>query len=137
MLDFEKRLLTLLAVAAALAAPDTAAMADEESARPGKTYGYSDALPYYNRGNRYLTQGRYNDAVRDYERAIEYYPEDPDFYINMGVALRKLESYSEAEQCYRTAAKLNPKDWVIWSDLANACLKQNRLKETIANFKKA
>jgi tetratricopeptide (TPR) repeat protein len=103
----------------------------------GSPGDWSQALPYYNRGNRYMNQGRYSDAVNDYKTAISYYETDPDFYTNLGVALRKLEDYSGAEASFRRAAQLNPNDWVVWSDLANACLKQNRLSETVLNFKRA
>jgi tetratricopeptide (TPR) repeat protein len=103
----------------------------------GNVSDWSQALPYYNRGNRYLSQGRFTDAISDYRTALSHYDKDPDVYINLGVALRKVDDYAGAEECYRKAASLSPQDWVIWSDLANSCLKQNRLTETIDNFRKA
>lgn len=103
----------------------------------GNVTDWSNALPYYNRANRYINQGRYQDAVNDLNRAIEMYPCDPDFHINLGAAYRKLENYRAAESEFKQATQLNPEDWVGWSNLANASLKQNRLEETIANFGKA
>ncbi len=35
----------------------------------------SAALPYYNRANRYLSQGRFEDAERDLLEAIHLYPD--------------------------------------------------------------
>ena len=103
----------------------------------GSASDWSDALPYYNLGNRYLNQQRYSDAASKYQEAINRYPYDPDFYINLGVALRKMDDYGEAEQAFKKAIELNDKDWSAWSDLGNACLKQNRLKETISAFERA
>jgi tetratricopeptide (TPR) repeat protein len=103
----------------------------------GNPSAWSDALPYYNRGNRYLNQQRYEDAVRDFQEAISKYQYDADFYINLGVALRKVEDYKGAEQAYKSALKLKPKDWMAWSDLGNAYLKQDRLKDTISAFEQA
>ncbi len=94
-------------------------------------------MPYYNLANKYLEHGRYDDAIAKYEEAIYRYEYDPDFFINYGVAQRKCENYSAAEQAFKKAIELRGNDWQAWSNLANSYLKQNRLKETIACFQKA
>lgn len=106
---------------------------------PGKgdRFAWSNALPYYNLANKYLEHGRYEEAKTNFEEAIYRYEYDPDFYVNYGVALRKLESYAAAEEAFKKAIQLRGNDWQTWSNLANAYLKQNRLKETIACFQKA
>lgn len=106
---------------------------------PGKgdRFAWSNALPYYNRGNKYLEHGRIEEAVQDFEEAIYRYEYDPDFYINYGVALRKRENYTGAEQAFKKALELRSNDWQACANLANAYLKQNRLKDTIACFQKA
>ena len=50
----------------------------------GEYADWSAALPYYNQANRYLNQGRYQDAILKYQTAIMQYQYDPDFYINLG-----------------------------------------------------
>jgi tetratricopeptide (TPR) repeat protein len=100
----------------------------------GSRSQWSAALPYYNRGNRYLTEGRFDDAAADFQQAISLYEFDPDFYTNLGLAYRKLDNYAEAEQAFKKATELSPDDWVPWMDLANAYLKQNKLNETIDAF---
>lgn len=106
---------------------------------PGKgdRFAWSAAIPYYNLANKYLEHGRFDEAVQNYEEAIYRYEYDPDFYINYGVALRKREDYRGAEQAFKKAIELRSNDWQAWSNLANAYLKQNRLKDTIACFQKA
>ncbi|HEY9718291.1 MAG TPA: tetratricopeptide repeat protein [Trichormus sp.] len=100
----------------------------------GSRSQWSAALPYYNRGNRYLNEGRFDDAAADFQQAISLYEFDPDFYTNLGLAYRKLDNYAEAEQAFKKATDLSPDDWVPWMDLANAYLKQNKLNETIDAF---
>lgn len=104
---------------------------------PGKgdRSAWSDALPHYNLGNRYLEKKRYDDAVEEYQKAIDLYDQDADFHLNMGVAYRKSEDFDLAEQCFRRAIAINDKDWMAWSDLANSLLKQNKLKECANTFK--
>ena len=103
----------------------------------GNRGDWSGALPYYNRGNKYLEHGRIEEAVQDFEEAIYRYEYDPDFYVNYGVALRKRENYVGAEQAFKKAIELRNNDWQSWTNLASANLKQNKLKETIACFQKA
>lgn len=103
----------------------------------GDPADWSDALPHYNLANRYLGKGRSEEAAAKYRDAIAIYKFDPDFYINLGVALRKMGEYGEAEKAFRQAAALNPADWVAASNLANALLKQNRLPETVRAFEQA
>lgn len=97
---------------------------------------WSDAIPYYNLANKYLEKERFEDAVDNYHEAISRYPNDPDFYINLGYCYRKLEDFESAEQAFRKALTLNNKDWMTWSNLANALLKQNKLPETVSTFEK-
>jgi tetratricopeptide (TPR) repeat protein len=106
---------------------------------PGKgdSFAWSAAIPYYNLANKYLEHGRYDEAVQNYEEAIYRYEYDPDFYINYGVALRKRDDYTGAEQAFKKAIQLRSNDWQAWSNLANAYLKQNKLKDTVDCFEKA
>lgn len=80
---------------------------------------------------------RYEDAIQKYHEAIGKYEYDPDFYINLGVALRKVENLQAAEDAFKHAAALNAKDWMSWSNLANSYLKQDKLEDTIKAFETA
>lgn len=103
----------------------------------GNQYDWSAALPYYNLGNKYMQSERYEDAIQKYHEAIGKYEHDPDFYINLGVALRKVENFQAAEDAFKHAAALNAKDWMSWSNLANSYLKQDKLEDTIKAFETA
>ncbi|MBX9722160.1 MAG: tetratricopeptide repeat protein [Candidatus Obscuribacterales bacterium] len=130
---FSQALLMILS-AYILNAPQ--AIADDFPGK-GDRFAWGNALPYYNLANKYLEHGRYEDAIAKYEEAIFRYEYDADFFINYGVALRKCEHYTAAEQAFKKAIELRGNDWQAWSNLANSYLKQNRLKETIACFQKA
>lgn len=122
-------------VAFSLICPGNSALAQGFPGK-GEPGAWSDALPHYNLGNRYLEHERLDEAIEQYETAISLYQYDPDFYINLGYALRKIKDYAGAEKAFRKALSLNDKDWLSWSNLANSLLKQDRLPETIAAFEK-
>jgi tetratricopeptide (TPR) repeat protein len=119
----------LFAALTFLAGCTICASADEPAAT-----GRSAALPYYNRANRYLSQGRYDDALRDLQEAIKLFPDEPDFHTNLGIAYRKLNRFADAEQEFKIAIAYNRDDWTNWSNLANAYLKQDMLEKTVATF---
>jgi tetratricopeptide (TPR) repeat protein len=125
-----------LAVLIALTALTTRIDARADFPGQGDPSAWSDAIPYYNLANKYLEKDKYEDAVDNYHEAIARYSFDPDFYVNLGYCYRKLGDFESAEQAFRQAIKLNDKDWISWSNLANALLKQKRLPETIKTFEK-
>lgn len=127
-----------IALLVVLSLPTTAEIARAEGF-PGKgdEDAWSDALPYYNRGNRYLQKEQYQQALEDFKVAVGKYTFDPDFYTNLGVAYRKVGDYTNAEDAYKKSLQLNDKDWMPWNDLANVYLKQDKLKETVATFQRA
>lgn len=127
----------LIALIAPLAVSFSVPAAAGDFPGTGDPHGWSDALPYYNLGNKYLNQQRYSEAAQKYQEAIDRYAYDADFFINLGVSLRKLDDYVGAEQAFTSATKLNDKDWAAWMNLGNAYLKQDRLKDTLAAFERS
>ncbi len=103
----------------------------------GDRLQYADSLPHYNLGNRYLSKEWYEKAVEKYHDAIKIYPYDADVYTNLGLALRKMNDVPGAEQAYREALKLNDKDWMTWSNLANMLMIQDRFPESLKCFDSA
>ncbi|MBK9281364.1 MAG: tetratricopeptide repeat protein [Candidatus Obscuribacter sp.] len=74
----------------------------------GEPGAWSDALPHYNLGNRYLEHERLDEAIEQYQVAISLYQYDPDFYINLGLCpaqnqrlCRCRESLSQGSQPQR------------------------------------
>ncbi|HEY9679092.1 MAG TPA: tetratricopeptide repeat protein [Drouetiella sp.] len=131
-----KFLSTLFALTLTLFGSITIAQAEGFPGK-GDEDAWSDALPYYNRGNRYLAKEQYEQALEDFKVAVGKYTFDPDFYLNLGVAYRKVGDYANAETAYKKSLALNDKDWMPWNDLANVYLKQDKLKETVATFQRA
>ena len=54
--------------------------------------------------------GRFDDAIKCYDRALELNPDDADTYINKGTVLEKLGYDEEAKTCYNRATQLKFQD---------------------------
>jgi len=130
------RMAILLAVAAIISATTTAALAEGFPGK-GDPYLYSESLPHYNLGNRYLAKEWYEKAVEKYLDAIKIYPYDADVYINLSVAYRKLGNLGGAEDACRKAVALNENDWSSWSNLGNLLMLQDKYPESYKCFTRA
>jgi len=66
------------------------------------------AAEYNDRGNVLFNEGKYDEAIAEYNKAIELYPEYSSAWNNKGVALEKLGRNEEALECYNKALQLDP-----------------------------
>ena len=68
-----------------------------------------DDVNIYNRlGMSLRRQGRWKDAVKEYENALNVNPHSGALYYNMGKAYMEGECADEARRCFRKALELDP-----------------------------
>ena len=60
-------------------------------------------------GNELLNEGKYDEAIVYYDKALEIKPNDVDALNNKGLALYNLERYEEAITYYEKALEIDPK----------------------------
>jgi len=65
---------------------------------------------YYNRGVAYAKQQKYNEEIKDYDKAIELNPDLAEAYYNRGLAYVVLGKYNRAIEDFNKAIELNPDD---------------------------
>lgn len=80
----------------------------------------SDADSWYNVGNEKMAKGSNEDAIADYDRAIELNPAHVSALNNKGIALYRLKRYEEALSCYDEVIAINPNHANAWYNKANA-----------------
>ncbi|HEC56454.1 MAG TPA: tetratricopeptide repeat protein [Candidatus Syntrophoarchaeum butanivorans] len=78
------------------------------------------AKAYYNRGLVYAEQEKYDEAIKDFDKAIELNPDDAEAYHNRGIAYTKLGEYDEAIKDFDKAIELNPDDAEAYHNRGNA-----------------
>jgi O-antigen ligase len=57
---------------------------------------------------RSLAQRHYEDAVENYKKGLELFPQDESLWVRLGQALDGLRDFSGAEAAYLTAIRLDP-----------------------------
>jgi eukaryotic-like serine/threonine-protein kinase len=77
------------------------------------------ALTFRNLGAGYHAVGRYGDATRSFQRALEI-KADPAVYSNLGTAYFFQGLYGDAVTAFEEARKRRPNDFRAWANLADA-----------------
>lgn len=90
-----------------------------------------------NRGNVRVGQNKLEEAIADYDRAIQLAPNFPDPYLNRGIAYEGQKRYSQAIADYNKALELNGDDAMAYNNRGNAQAGQGRWQEAIADYKTA
>ncbi len=62
------------------------------------------------KGQSFLQDGEYSDALGFFEQALLLNQDDPDLWNYKGIALRSLGRYEEAMECFNKSLKIDPRD---------------------------
>ncbi|MGQ0795002.1 MAG: tetratricopeptide repeat protein [Nitrosopumilaceae archaeon] len=65
---------------------------------------------FLQKGKSLVQDGKYDEALNLFEKALELYPDDNRLWNQKGVALRSLGRYNEAIECFNKSLELVPKD---------------------------
>ncbi len=95
------------------------------------------ASKHVNLGIKYYKQGRLDEAIAEWQAAIELEPDDAKTYRNLGTAYLKQGKYEEAAAAYEKAIELDPDFGEAYGDLVAAYVGLGRLAEAIAVGEKA
>ncbi len=101
----------------------------------------SDALPSdpaacLARGNAWLQNGRVEDALRAYDRAIALKPDYLDPHFNRGNALLRLQRLPEALADFERAAELSPELAIAHYNRATILATLGRVAEAMAGYQR-
>lgn len=88
-------------------------------------------------GNSLSEIGRVDEAIAQFQKAIDIDPDYSDAYNNLGTALLKKGQVDEAITKYRKSMELRPTYTEAHNNLGLALLQNKQLDEAAAEFKKA
>jgi tetratricopeptide (TPR) repeat protein len=92
---------------------------------------------FLNIGASLAQAGRHQEAIVEYEKALQINPNFGTAYLNMGGSYRYLGNNQKAIECFQKALAIDPNDVNALNNLAAVYAESNKLDEAIIYFKKA
>ncbi|WP_293125187.1 tetratricopeptide repeat protein [Microcoleus sp. bin38.metabat.b11b12b14.051] len=89
---------------------------------------------HFNLGNRLFGQGKRDEAIDSYSKAIAIKPDWAEAYANIGSARSQQGNLDAAIAAYQQAVALKPELEVLHFNLGNSFLQQCKYEEAIANY---
>lgn len=96
-----------------------------------------EAEAYNNRGVEFAQQGKFTQAITEFNRAIEIYPAYENAHNNLGLALGSQDKFPEAAAAFSRALQINPKNFETYNNLGIALGSQGKFPEAVAVFNRA
>jgi tetratricopeptide (TPR) repeat protein len=129
----------LAVLTAVVSLPPVHAIDADSHEFPGKgsRAAWEEANGYYAQGLRMTQTNKVDESIALYKRAIAIYPDDPDFQINLGVALEDKGNYKEAETVLNHALTLAPQNWTVPYNLGNVMYMQKKYQDCVNFWSKA
>lgn len=101
----------------------------------------SDEVPrattYYNLGVTLAGQGRLDQAVKQYSKALAFSPNAPELHVMLAEALSGTGQPDEGIAHYRTALQLQPENAQVHYAFGLALARQDRLDDAILHYEEA
>jgi len=88
-------------------------------------------------GDRLVKEGRYEESIALYDRAIRMGSRPATAWTAKGVAFKRLGRLQEAVRCHNVALKLNPKNEIAWCNKGDILFRAGQLGKAIEAFDKA
>jgi len=95
------------------------------------------AILYYDRANAYRRKGRSDDAIRDFDRAIQLKPDFTLAYNNRGNAYSDTQNYDQAIWDYEAALQLDPNFALAFYNRGLAYAAEGAQRRAIHDFDRA
>src|SRR5438874_7340140 len=99
--------------------------------------GSSDVSNHVNKGVELAQQHKYDEAMKEFNAAIEANPKSAKAYLNRGTAYRALQKYDEAMQDFAKAIEIAPKDEMGYLERGQTFVMQKQYSEALVDLGKA
>jgi len=96
-----------------------------------------DADAWYREGDDLSKLEKYEEALKAYEKAIEFNAEYADAWVGKGTVLFRLERYEEALKAYEKAIEFNAEYVFAWAGKGAVLSELKRYEEALKAYEKA
>ena len=95
------------------------------------------SMRYYNKANTYAFQERYDEAISEYKKSLEFNPRNANALANLGTALIRQGNIDEGIKALKESLKIDATNTIVLSNLGTALIDQGSLDEGIQAYKQA
>ena len=88
-------------------------------------------------GVKLLNEGKYNEAIAEFQKVLQADPNIPEVHYNMGVAYERLKQSADAQTQYKEAIRLNPDFGDAYLSLGNSYLADGKADFAVSALVKA
>lgn len=94
-------------------------------------------IPWYGKGATLILLGRYEEALRAIDRALDINPRNEVAWVNKGNALTRMGQLLDALRCFNAAIKVNPSYEIAWNNKGNALARLGKHDEALRCYERA
>jgi protein O-mannosyl-transferase len=94
-------------------------------------------LAYNNLGGYLYNEGRIKEAIEQYQKAIQIYPDYTDALDSLGVAFAAERRFDEAIECYRMSLRISTNDADVLDNLGVVLADRGRSDEALGYYQRA
>ena len=94
-----------------------------------------NTVAYINLGTYWFSQGKFEEALANYQKSLACNPTDEDCLYNLGLAFFRLKRYEEAIACYEAALRAWPDHVRIHHNLAMALGEAGALDQAAEHYR--
>ncbi|MFN3480785.1 MAG: tetratricopeptide repeat protein, partial [Thermodesulfovibrionales bacterium] len=69
----------------------------------GEGYRDSQVASPFLKGLKYVSSGKYREAIEEFNRALKAEPSNPDIYLNLGLAYYRIDRYRDSIDAFKKA----------------------------------
>ena len=92
---------------------------------------------YYNLGNLYFAEERFEEAALEYRRSLDRYPDASLSWLNLGLAARSLDQLDLSRSALQRCLQLDPLSIRAWCNYGITCHQLERFDQAIEAYYKA
>jgi Flp pilus assembly protein TadD len=94
-------------------------------------------VPWYGKGATLILLGRYEEALRAIDRALDINPRNEVAWVNKGNALTRMDRPIDALRAFNAAIKVNALYEVAWNNKGNALARLGKFEEALRCYERA
>ncbi len=89
----------------------------------------SSKKEHYNNGLDLFGNGKLQESIDEYEKALEYDPNDGEIYMAISMAWQQLNDLNQAVEAAKKAVELSPQEPLAYTNLSRVYQKMGMIPE--------